>query len=49
MQACICGWVDVLRDDYKSVLFLVEKTKKENAVLFSAENMEKIFNTSVKS
>ena len=49
IQACICGWVDVLKDDYKSVLFLVEKTKKENAVLFSAENMDKVFNTSVKS
>jgi dsDNA-binding SOS-regulon protein len=47
LQACICGWVDVLREDYKSVLFLVEKTKKENAVLFSAENMDKLFNTKV--
>jgi len=49
VHACICGWVDVLRDNYKSVLFLVEKTKKENAVLFSTENMDKIFNTVVKS
>ena len=38
LQACICGWVDVLREDYKSVLFLVEKTKKENAVLFFASS-----------
>jgi hypothetical protein len=44
-QACICGWVDVLGEEYKSVLFLVEKTKKENAVLFSAENMNTIFNS----
>ncbi len=45
VHACICGWVDVIGEHYKSVLFLVEKTKKENAVLFSAENMDKIFNT----
>ncbi len=42
-QACICGWVDVLKEDYKAVLFLVEKVKKENSVLFSAENMDSIF------
>jgi hypothetical protein len=30
-------------EDYKAVLFLVEKKKKENAVLFSAENMRSIF------
>jgi len=43
LQACICGWVDVLRQDYKSTLFLVEKNKKESSVLFSAENMRHIF------
>jgi len=43
LQACICGWVDVLEQDYKAVLFLVEKNKKELSILFSAENMDKIF------
>jgi hypothetical protein len=42
-QACICGWVDVLKEEYKAVLFLVEKGKKEKSVLFSAENMDIIF------
>jgi hypothetical protein len=42
-QVCICGWVDVLKEEYKAVLFLVEKVKKENSVLFSAENMSGIF------
>jgi hypothetical protein len=42
-QACICGWVDVLKEEYKAVLFLVEKGKKEKSVLFSAENMDSIF------
>ncbi|MFI5137131.1 MAG: hypothetical protein ACHQIM_04835 [Sphingobacteriales bacterium] len=43
LQACICGWVEVLEQDYKAVLFLVEKVKSEKSVLFSAENMGRIF------
>lgn len=43
LQACICGWVDVLEQEYKAVLFLVEKEKREESVLFSSENMEMTF------
>jgi hypothetical protein len=43
LQACICGWADVIDQEYKAVLFLVEKQKKETSVAFSAENMETIF------
>ena len=43
LQAVICGWVDVLDQDYKATLFLVENTKGSNAVLFSAKNMGVIF------
>lgn len=43
-QACICGWADVLGEDYKAVLFLVEKERNGNSVKFSAENMREIFN-----
>ncbi|MES2276981.1 MAG: hypothetical protein V4592_13215 [Bacteroidota bacterium] len=39
LQACICGWVDVLGQDYQAKLFLIEKVKKENAVEFSVENI----------
>jgi len=46
LQACICGWVDVLHQDYKAVLFLIEKKKNKNSLLFSAENMDNIFNNS---
>lgn len=42
LQACICGWVDVLEQGYNAVLFLIEKKKNENSALFSAENMNKI-------
>ncbi|WP_158993732.1 hypothetical protein [Mucilaginibacter sp. L196] len=44
MQACICGWVDVFEQDYKAVLFLVEKKKTDKSVVFSAEKMDEIFN-----
>jgi hypothetical protein len=43
LQACICGWVDVFEQEYKAVLFLIEKEKRENSVLFSAENIDSIF------
>ncbi|MBS1916150.1 MAG: hypothetical protein JST87_07725 [Bacteroidetes bacterium] len=39
LQACICGWVDVLQEDYEALLFLVEKNKTENAIAFSTANM----------
>lgn len=42
-QACICGWVDVFEQDYKAVLFLVEKKKTEASVEFSAEQLNEIF------
>jgi hypothetical protein len=29
LQACICGWVDVLEQEYKAALFLVEREKKD--------------------
>ncbi len=54
LKACICGWVDVLGDDYKACLFLVTREKggtpspdsespKPGSVVFSKENMDKIF------
>ena len=43
LQTCICGWVDVLNDEYKAVLFLIEKTKKEQAIPFLASNLNAIF------
>ena len=43
LQACICGWVDVFEQDYKAVLFLVEKKNKEKSIPFSAAEMDKIF------
>ncbi|WP_299515898.1 hypothetical protein [Mucilaginibacter sp.] len=43
LSACICGWVDVFEDEYKAVLFLVEKEERDNAILFSKKNLDGIF------
>ena len=43
LDACICGWVDILGQDYKAVLFLVEKKTDGSSVVFSAENISDIF------
>jgi len=44
LQACICGWVELLEKEYKAVLFLVEKKEAGNSVSFNTEKMNKIFN-----
>lgn len=41
LKACICGWVDVLGEEYKAALFLV--ARKQSDIVFSKENMDKIF------
>ncbi|HEY5371489.1 MAG TPA: hypothetical protein VIJ95_00605 [Hanamia sp.] len=43
LQACICGWIELLGDEYKAVLFLVEKLKNKEAVAFTKEQMNTIF------
>ncbi|HEY0246572.1 MAG TPA: beta-ketoacyl-[acyl-carrier-protein] synthase family protein [Mucilaginibacter sp.] len=43
MQACICGWVDVIDEEYKSALFLIEKEEISNTPFFNADNMTQIF------
>ncbi len=43
LQACICGWADLLQDDYKAVLYLVEKNEHETSVPFTANDMNNIY------
>jgi hypothetical protein len=43
LQACICGWVELLDDEYKAILFLVEKEYKEGSVPFTTESINKIY------
>ena len=40
LQTCICGWVDVLEEEYKAVLFLVEKVNRDDAKEFVIENIK---------
>lgn len=40
-RACICGWVDVLGEEYKAALFLVEEGA--GAMPLSAENINQLF------
>src|SRR5665647_3401105 len=43
LQACICGLIELLGNEYKAVLFLVEKLKSNEAVAFTKEQMNTIF------
>ncbi|MEO8172571.1 MAG: hypothetical protein ABI581_05795 [Sediminibacterium sp.] len=43
LQACICGWVELLDKEYKAVLFLVEKKEGPNSIFFDTENMNELF------
>lgn len=42
LQACICGWVDVVGQDYKAALFLVEKST--DGISFDSNELEQLFN-----
>ncbi len=44
VKACICGWVDLLGEDYKAVLYLVEKDGAKPHALFTSENITNTFN-----
>ena len=43
LQACICGWVELIGEAYKAVLYLVEKTNNNNQLPFDEENILKIY------
>ena len=42
IKNCICGWVDILKEDYRALLFLVESTGPENAMTFTAEKLNQL-------
>jgi len=43
LQACICGWIELVGDEYKAILFLVEKSNGDQFVPFSEKEMNLIF------
>jgi len=42
IKSCICGWVDILKEDYRAILFLVETGGGENKLPFNADNLNKL-------
>ncbi len=43
LQACICGWVELLDNEFKTVIFLIEKKATGQNILFTKENINKIY------
>ena len=43
LQACICGWVELLEENYKAALFLVEKNSGGQSIPFTAGNILNIY------
>lgn len=43
LQTCICGWVELLENDYKVALYLVEKNRE--GIFFSTAHMNAIFHS----
>jgi hypothetical protein len=49
LQACVCGWVELIEEEYKAVLFLIEKNNSIKdfsvaaAIVFTTENLNKIY------
>jgi hypothetical protein len=39
IKNCICGWVDLYKENYRAILFLVETDGPERAMPFTAENL----------
>ncbi len=42
IKACVCGWVEMTGEEYKAVLYLVEKPTGDE-VLFSVDNINNIY------
>lgn len=42
IKSCICGWVDILKEDYRALLFLVETAGSENTMIFTAEKLNQL-------
>ncbi|WP_217604077.1 hypothetical protein [Chitinophaga sp. GbtcB8] len=41
--ACLCGWVEVMEQQYEVVLYLVERQQREESKLLTVEEMKKIY------
>jgi hypothetical protein len=39
IKSCICGWVDILKEDYRAILYLVETDQSAQKIPFTANNL----------
>jgi hypothetical protein len=42
IESCICGWVDFLGEEYRALLFLVEKERPDHGMPFNETNMNQV-------
>ena len=45
LEACICGWAEMMDNDYKASLFLIEKKRTANPIIFTEENITHFYQT----
>lgn len=43
LELCLCGWVELLEEQYKTVLFLIGKDKTGLSMPFTKENLNKTY------
>lgn len=43
VEACLCGWVELLEENYEAMLLFVEKRNGRDAMAFAVENINKIY------
>jgi hypothetical protein len=42
IKNCICGWVDILKEDYRAFLCLIETGNSKKAMPFTADNLNQL-------
>lgn len=45
LDACICGWVELIEEKYRSFLYIVEKGEHKSTIPYTPENIERLYNT----
>ncbi|MEO5682579.1 MAG: hypothetical protein ABIQ88_08050 [Chitinophagaceae bacterium] len=43
LQACVCGWVEIMEQDYKACLLLIERKGSAGTAVFTEENIQQIY------
>jgi hypothetical protein len=42
IKSCICGWVDILQEEYRAMLYLIELDNPGNALHFTADHLNQL-------